>query len=72
MFPDETYEPLQQQPVSGWRIEVTLRLNNGSIATYITYMKEECNYEKAKELAKKQNWLSGVNEIIYTDVSACR
>ena len=62
---------LQQGDVSGWRCEVTLRLNNGSIATFITYMIEK-NYEKAQELAKNQNWLSGVKEIIHTDLSTCR
>ena len=63
---------LHKPPVSGSRrFEITLRLNNGRIATYISYM-EEYNMGKAIELAKKQNWLSGVKEIIYADFSDFR
>lgn len=53
----------QQQPVSGWRMfTVELTLNNGLKTKYISSM-EGIDDEKAKEIAIKQDWISGVKSV---------
>ena len=69
---------LEQQPqscqtdVSGWRMfTVDLTLNNGLKMKYISSM-EGIDEVKAKEIAIKQDWISGVKSIDRVSFGACR
>ena len=56
-------QPLRQTDVSGWRMfTVELTLNNGLKTKYISSM-EGIDEVKAKEIAIKQEWISGVKSV---------
>ena len=62
---DNTTEPQHDAklPVSGWRMfTVELTLNNGLKTKYISSM-EGVDEVKAKEIAIKQDWISGVKSV---------
>ena len=69
---------LEQQPqscqtdVSGWRMfTVELTLNNGLKTKYISSM-EGIDEVKAKEIAIKQCWISGVKSVDSVSFDACK
>ena len=64
--------PLQQTAVIGWRMfTVKLTLNNGLKTRYISSM-EGIDYEKAKDMAISQDWISGVKSVDSVVFDACR
>lgn len=61
-----------QTDVSGWRMfTVELTLNNGLKTKYISSM-EGVDEVKAKEIAIKQDWISGVKSVDSVSFDACR
>ena len=63
---------LRKTDVSGWRMfSVELTLNNGLKTKYISSM-EGIDQEKAKEIAIKQDWISGVKSVDSVSFDACR
>ena len=60
-----------QTAVSGWRMfTVELTLNNGLKTKYISSM-EGIDEVKAKEIAIKQDWISGVKSVDSVSFDAC-
>ena len=63
---------LRKTDVSGWRMfSVELTLNNGLKTKYISSM-EGIDEVKAKEIAIKQDWISGVKSVDSVSFDACR
>lgn len=59
----EQMQALRKTDVSGWRMfSVELTLNNGLKTKYISSM-EGIDEVKAKEIAIKQDWISGVKSV---------
>ena len=59
----DLYSALRKTDVSGWRMfSVELTLNNGLKTKYISSM-EGIDEERAKEIAIKQDWISGVKSV---------